>query len=94
MNEPILECDLCDFVAPQKEAVLSHKAEMHQEVSCDQCDYKAASAINLEKHQKIYHDGTTYFCDECNFEANSRFQIKTHKISEHAIYDQELDGEI
>ena len=44
--------------------------------TCDQCEYKAAMKINLERHIKENHEGVCYTSDQCEYRAKSKISPK------------------
>jgi len=50
---------------------------------CDQCDFKAASSINLRNHVKTVHEGIKYYCDICDFRSARVSRLNKHIKTEH-----------
>ena len=72
-------CAICNIEVP-KYKMKKHKAEFHRKVhSCDQCDLKFKTAINLKTHRKEIHKRYDHPCPLCNFIGSSDQSLRDHR---------------
>merc|ERR1719233_2125522 len=86
-----LNCDGCDYVAPNKDRLQTHKRNYHKHernpFSCDQCAFVGSNYPFLYSHKNKIHNGVKYHCDLCEHVSYNETLLKHHMKQNHPDHE-------
>ena len=76
----IFACDICDTSYNCQDDLMEHRNNMHQNYSCNQCDFEACGQM-MDYHTSTSH--LHFSCDECEFIAKNKGGLTRHRNAKH-----------
>jgi len=75
-----LNCDECDYVAPNKDRLQTHRRNYHTGTfhECNECDKKYRDRGKYLLHIRRDHEGVRYKCENCEQEFTHKHTLVTH----------------
>ena len=85
--QSVFMCNDCDDEFLLKSELEDHIQKEHgmvEDMSCDKCEYRGTSDIDLDNHRKNSHFILILYCGVCNFETTNSNVLKNHKRNKHS----------
>ncbi|XP_037951055.1 transcription factor grauzone-like [Teleopsis dalmanni] len=79
-------CDICNKVAPNRSALLSHQRYVHsseRKYKCGLCQKAFKKPLNLKEHMALHTGDTLYSCPHCTKTFNSNANMHSHRKKVH-----------
>jgi len=80
-----LNCDECEYVAPNKDRLQTHKRNYHSGTlhECNECDKKYRDRGKYLLHIRRDHEGVRYQCENCDQKFTHKHTLVTHIKRKH-----------
>ena len=76
----VYTCTVCGKTKPSAQSLRVHMRRLHQDsYSCKQCDFEAATYLEIKKHMSATHNKDRFLCDQCDFTSTHLFRLKKHQ---------------
>ena len=102
-GDTVYSCDLCNYKTKSQAGVKTHKARIHKQDKCDNCEFSSADKKKLEEHIVSKHNKTeegkkrhftTIQCEFCCSTFDSKEKIEEHITTQHENQDQKVNADV
>ena len=86
VNKADFKCKICSNKYTDKYRLEIHFYEVHKKMirfQCTRCEFKCATASNINQHHRNYHQEPRFACDECESMFKTQTCLKGHRQAMH-----------
>ena len=78
-EESKFNCKICNFSTLFKANLQQHVERLHEEKTCDQCDFVTENHMEFKEHVKSAHSKKPKLqCEQCDYETDERKRLTQH----------------